>query len=165
MHRSKRPIEPEAVFGQIKSNRKFNRFRLRGLEKVTVEFGLISIALNLEKMMKKASKKTKNSPNQTILCFETLIYTQKISIEKWRSISQIIILLFLLKVCKKKEADFSDSFITFFASDSLKGMDINNVRITYKDCNRAIINVGEGRFTRIRRSSFSSFLSLNTISI
>ena len=51
MHRSKRPIEPEAVFGQIKSNRKFNRFRLRGLEGVTIEFGLICIALNLSKMM------------------------------------------------------------------------------------------------------------------
>jgi transposase len=61
MHRSKRPIEPEAVFGQIKSNRKFNRFRLRGLEGVAVEFGLISIALNISKMAKKSINETKNS--------------------------------------------------------------------------------------------------------
>jgi transposase len=52
-HRSRRPIEPEAVFGQIKSNRRFNRFRLRGLDGVAVEFGLICIAVNLSKMIKK----------------------------------------------------------------------------------------------------------------
>ncbi|TRX58574.1 transposase, partial [Carboxylicivirga sp. M1479] len=33
-HRSKRPIEPEAVFGQIKYNKGFNRFKLKGLEGV-----------------------------------------------------------------------------------------------------------------------------------
>jgi transposase len=49
-HRSKRPIEPEAVFGQLKSNNKFNRFTLRGLQKVTLEFGLMAIAHNLRKM-------------------------------------------------------------------------------------------------------------------
>ncbi len=59
MHRSRRPIEPEAVFGQIKSNRKFNRFRLKGLEGVAVEFGLISIALNLSKMTKKSINQAK----------------------------------------------------------------------------------------------------------
>jgi len=49
-HRSKRPVEPEAVFGQLKSNNKFNRFTLRGLEKVNIEFGLMAIAHNLRKM-------------------------------------------------------------------------------------------------------------------
>lgn len=49
-HRSKRPIEPEAVFGQLKSNNKFNRFTLRGLEKVNIEFGLMAIAHNLRKL-------------------------------------------------------------------------------------------------------------------
>lgn len=53
MHRRRRPVEPEAVFGQIKSNMKFNRFTLRGLNGVALEFGLISIALNLSKMIKK----------------------------------------------------------------------------------------------------------------
>ena len=52
-HRSRRPVEPEAVFGQIKSNRRFNRFRLKGLDGVAVEFGLICIAVNLSKMIKK----------------------------------------------------------------------------------------------------------------
>jgi hypothetical protein len=53
-HRSKRPIEPEAVFGQLKSNNKFNRFTLRGLTKVGIEFGLMSIAHNLRKMVTKS---------------------------------------------------------------------------------------------------------------
>jgi hypothetical protein len=48
-HRSKRPIEPEAVFGQIKYNYGFKRFRLKSLPKVSVEFGLIALAHNLKK--------------------------------------------------------------------------------------------------------------------
>lgn len=49
-HRGKRPIEPEAVFGQLKSNNKFNRFTLRGLSKVEIEFGLMAIGHNLRKI-------------------------------------------------------------------------------------------------------------------
>lgn len=49
-HRSKRPVEVEAVFGQLKSNNKFNRFTLRGLEKTNIEFGLMAIGHNLRKM-------------------------------------------------------------------------------------------------------------------
>jgi transposase len=48
--RKKRCIEPESVFGHIKSNRKFNRFMLRGLDKVTLEWGLLSIAHNMRKL-------------------------------------------------------------------------------------------------------------------
>jgi transposase len=54
-HRSKRPIEVEAVFGQLKSNNKFSRFTLRKMEKVNIEFGLMSIGHNLRKLAKKAS--------------------------------------------------------------------------------------------------------------
>jgi len=53
-YRGKRCIEPEAVFAQIKHNSQFNRFKLRGLEKVSIEFALIAIAHNLRKMAKKA---------------------------------------------------------------------------------------------------------------
>jgi transposase len=49
-HRSKRPIEPEAVFGHIKFNNKFNRFTLKGLDKVEIEFGLVAISHNLRKI-------------------------------------------------------------------------------------------------------------------
>lgn len=48
--RKKRCIEPEPVFGQIKWNRGFKRFLLRGLPKVTCEFGIVAIAHNLKKM-------------------------------------------------------------------------------------------------------------------
>lgn len=49
-HRGKRCIEPEAVFGQIKYNSQFNRFRLRGLQKVKTEFTLVAIAHHLRKL-------------------------------------------------------------------------------------------------------------------
>ena len=47
---SKRRIEVEPVFGMIKNNRNYRRFLLRGLEKVEIEAGLLSIAHNLGKM-------------------------------------------------------------------------------------------------------------------
>ena len=47
--RSRRPIEPEAVFGDIKFNHGFKRFRLKSAEKVNVEFGLVALAHNLRK--------------------------------------------------------------------------------------------------------------------
>lgn len=49
-HRSKRPIEPEAVFGQIKECGKFRRLRLSGLNGAKIEFGLKAIAHNLRKL-------------------------------------------------------------------------------------------------------------------
>lgn len=48
--RSQRLIEPEAVFGLIKQNMNFRRFNLRGLKKVSTEWGLISMAHNMIKM-------------------------------------------------------------------------------------------------------------------
>lgn len=48
-HRSKRPIEPEAVFGQLKANGAFRRMRLRGKEGVSLEFGLKAMAHNIKK--------------------------------------------------------------------------------------------------------------------
>jgi transposase len=48
-YRKKRPTEAEPVFGNIKQNKKFKRFILRGIEKVKTEFGLIAIAHNLGK--------------------------------------------------------------------------------------------------------------------
>ena len=48
--RSLRSIDVEAVFGLLKGNKKFRRFHLRGLEKVEVEWGLLSIAHNMAKV-------------------------------------------------------------------------------------------------------------------
>jgi len=49
-HRSKRPIEPESVFGHIKNCGKFRRFQLQGLKGTEIEFGLKAIAHNIRKM-------------------------------------------------------------------------------------------------------------------
>ena len=48
--RKRRSIEVESVFGNIKSNYGVTRFSLRGLDKVTLEWGLHSIAHNMRKM-------------------------------------------------------------------------------------------------------------------
>jgi hypothetical protein len=48
--RSRRPIEPETVFGNIKHNKKFKRFTMRGKDKVSLEFGLMALAHNLSKI-------------------------------------------------------------------------------------------------------------------
>jgi hypothetical protein len=51
---TKRKMDIESVFGQFKGNRTFRQFSLRGLQKVRIEIGLISIAHNL---LKKAAAK------------------------------------------------------------------------------------------------------------
>nr|WP_316503065.1 MULTISPECIES: transposase [Paenibacillus] len=53
----RRMIEPEPVFGAMKNNRGFKRFLLRGLSKVSLEVGWLSLAHNL---LKKAAVDTKN---------------------------------------------------------------------------------------------------------
>lgn len=55
--RSKRPVEVEAVFGQLKSNNKFNRFTLRGLQKVNIEFGLMALGHNFRKWARRPAEK------------------------------------------------------------------------------------------------------------
>lgn len=47
--KKKRSIDVESSFGDIKYNQGYHRFRLRGLKKVTLEWGLIAISHNLRK--------------------------------------------------------------------------------------------------------------------
>ena len=49
-HRSRRPVDVESVWGQIKQNRGFRRFMLRGIDKVEAEWGLVALAHNMIKM-------------------------------------------------------------------------------------------------------------------
>lgn len=49
-HRSQRPQDVEATFGNLKSNKGFKRFHLRGIRKVETEFGLLAMAHNLAKI-------------------------------------------------------------------------------------------------------------------
>jgi hypothetical protein len=48
--RSQRGVDVESVFGQIKHNDQFRRFYTRGLENVSTEWGIMSIAHNIKKM-------------------------------------------------------------------------------------------------------------------
>ena len=58
-HRGKRCIEPEAVFGQMKYNMAYRRFRHVGKDKVNMDVAFFAMAFNIKKMcakMKKAGK-------------------------------------------------------------------------------------------------------------
>ena len=57
-HRGRRCIEPEAVFGQMKFNMAYRRFRHFGKDKVTMDFAFFAIAFNIKKM---SLLSTKNS--------------------------------------------------------------------------------------------------------
>jgi hypothetical protein len=48
-HRSKRPVDVEPVFGILKQNKGFRQFMLGGIDKVSIEFGLLAIAHNIKK--------------------------------------------------------------------------------------------------------------------
>ena len=55
-HRGRRCIEPEAVFGQIKYNMNYNRFRHFGKDKVKMDFTFFAIAFNIKKLCTKMRK-------------------------------------------------------------------------------------------------------------
>ena len=61
--RGRRCVEPEAVFGQMKFNMAYRRFRHFGKDKVTMDFAFFAIAFNLKKMCSKIAKQTKNGGN------------------------------------------------------------------------------------------------------
>jgi hypothetical protein len=51
-HRKKRYVDVEPVFGMLKENKGFRRFKLSGLNKVSIEFGLLALAHNFSKLAK-----------------------------------------------------------------------------------------------------------------
>ena len=55
-HRGRRCIEPEAVFGQIKYNMNYKRFRHFGKDKVFMDFSFLAIAFNIKKLCAKMRK-------------------------------------------------------------------------------------------------------------
>ena len=59
-HRGRRCIEPEAVFGQMKYDMAYKRFRHVGMDKVKMDFAFFAIAFNLKKMCSKIAKQAKN---------------------------------------------------------------------------------------------------------
>ena len=55
-HRGQRCIEPEAVFGQMKNNMNYKRFRHFGKDKAFMDFAFFAIAFNIKKMCAKMEK-------------------------------------------------------------------------------------------------------------
>lgn len=82
-HRGRRCVEPEAVFGQMKQNMQYKRFRHFGIDKVTMDFALFAMAFNLKKMCKitqKQGEKTKKLAEYVIffLFFSFLLLENRI---------------------------------------------------------------------------------------
>lgn len=69
-HRSRRSIEPEAVFRPTKANKQYKRFRHIGKDLITMDFTIFAIAFNIGKMFNRdqKAKKTANtgSKNQLV---------------------------------------------------------------------------------------------------
>jgi len=81
--RANRAEYSERVFGQIKWNMDFKRFMLRGLEKVDIEWGLLSLAFNIKKMYKKDILKTKEIGKQMAISAIKFIETKIPAISHW----------------------------------------------------------------------------------
>lgn len=71
-HRKKRSIEPEAVFGQIKYDMAYKRFRHFFHDKVTMDFAFFAIAFNIKKMCAKIAKGVLRGIFDLILAFHRL---------------------------------------------------------------------------------------------
>lgn len=72
-HRKKRPVEPEAVFADIKEAGKFRRLRLRGAARAGIEFGLKSIAHNIKEIAVRIAERdflTENHKKRLIIAKE-----------------------------------------------------------------------------------------------
>lgn len=59
--RKRRCSEVEQVFGQLKSNKRFKRLLLKGLPKVHIEIGLLSLAHNFQKMSSILTNRHRNN--------------------------------------------------------------------------------------------------------
>ncbi|MBN6187677.1 transposase [Aneurinibacillus sp. BA2021] len=77
---ARQKIEVESVFGHIKGNRSFRRFFLRRLDKVHVEFGIVTLAHNLLKVARSHLSallnlnKFKKEDGEKLFVFRHLLY-------------------------------------------------------------------------------------------
>lgn len=98
-HRGRRCIEPEAVFGQMKNNMQYKRFRHFGVDKVNMDFAFFAIAFNIKKMCAKITKGLIKGENHTFftqiisfirfLTSENRIFCQKIKFEDFTNFRNI----------------------------------------------------------------------------
>lgn len=59
--RKQRCAEVEQMFGQMKANKKFTRFLMAGMDKVSVELGLLFSAMNIMKYSRKLQKEAREA--------------------------------------------------------------------------------------------------------
>ena len=81
--RGRRCIEPEAVFGQMKSNMAYRRFRHMGKDKVVMDFTFFAIAFNIKKlcsMMRKVDKKRRKTSSYGKFVVIFICYMHKLEI-------------------------------------------------------------------------------------
>lgn len=81
--RGRRCIEPEAVFGQMKSNMAYRRFRHMGKDKVVMDFTFFAIAFNIKKlcsMMRKVDKKRRKASSYGKFAVIFICYMHKLEI-------------------------------------------------------------------------------------
>lgn len=81
--RGRRCIEPEAVFGQMKSNMAYRRFRHMGKDKVVMDFTFFAIAFNIKKlcsMMRKVDKKGRKTSSYGKFVVIFICYMHKLEI-------------------------------------------------------------------------------------
>ena len=81
--RGRRCIEPEAVFGQMKSNMAYRRFRHMGKDKVVMDFTFFAIAFNIKKlcsMMRKVDKKRRKASSYGKFVVIFICYMHKLEI-------------------------------------------------------------------------------------
>lgn len=64
--RSKRPIEPEAVFGQMKFDKSYNRFRHTSKDKIKMDFAIFAIAFNIGKLFNKKQRQSCSAKNVSL---------------------------------------------------------------------------------------------------
>ena len=72
-HRGRRCIEPEAVFGQMKYNMQYRRFRHFGMDKVTMDFAFLAIAFNIKKLCASLLKSGMKLDITTIIRINNLV--------------------------------------------------------------------------------------------
>ena len=81
--RGRRCIEPEAVFGQMKSNMAYRRFRHMGKDKVVMDFTFFAIAFNIKKlcsMMRNVDKKGRKTSSYGKFVVIFICYMHKLEI-------------------------------------------------------------------------------------
>jgi transposase len=92
MHRSRRPVEVEADFGQIKNNKHYNRFRHFSKSKVEMDFAILAIAFNIRKMFSTRARPAQKAANTSKIALNLLdINCAKDYIRNQTSNKQILI--------------------------------------------------------------------------